>query len=227
MESVLGRYGFAARLCNLTGAILVIGLLSGGNVRAQTVILAFGDSLTAGFGLKQSEGFVPKLEAWLQSAGHDVAVRNGGVSGDTTSGGRARIGWALEDDVDAVIVELGGNDFLRGLPPAAARDNLDAILAEVTGRGLPVLLAGLPAPPNYGSAYKAEFDAIFPELAAKHGALYYPDFFAELRKEGTFAGVPALMQGDGIHPNAAGVLRIVAGIGPVVSDLLATTAASR
>jgi len=221
MVTALKEYGPAARLCNLIGAILVIGLLSAGHLRAQTVVLAFGDSLTAGYGLKTGDGFVPQLQAWLRGAGHDVVVRNGGVSGDTTAGGRARIGWALEDDVDAVIVELGGNDFLRGLPPAAARDNLDAILAEISGRGLPILLAGLPAPQNYGPAYKDAFDALYPELAAEYGALHYPDFFAELRKEGTLAGVPAFMQGDGIHPNAAGVLRIVEGIGPMVSELLA------
>lgn len=185
-------------------------------------VLAFGDSLTQGYGLMPGEGLVPQLQGWLATQGTEVQVVNAGVSGDTTAGGRARIDWSLTPGIDAVIVELGGNDLLRGLPPAAARANLDAILATVTARGLPVLLVGLPAPGNYGPAYKAEFDAIWPALAAKYHALLLLDLLAPI------AALPpeeraarGLMQGDNIHPSAAGVKLVVAALGPKVLELLA------
>lgn len=185
-------------------------------------VLAFGDSLTQGYGLTPGEGLVPQLQGWLATQGTEVQVVNAGVSGDTTAGGRARIDWSLTPGIDAVIVELGGNDLLRGLPPAAARANLDAILATVTARGLPVLLVGLPAPGNYGPAYKAEFDAIWPALAEKYHALLLPDLLAPI------AALPpeeraarGLMQGDNIHPSAAGVKLVVAALGPKVLELLA------
>jgi acyl-CoA thioesterase-1 len=126
------------------------------------------------------QGFVPQLQAWLRGAGHDVVVENHGVSGDTTAGGLARIGWALGDHVDALIVALGGNDLLRGLPPEASRANLDGILAEAEARGLPVLLIGLQAPGNYGPEYKAAFDAMYPDLAAEYDALHVDSFLAPL-----------------------------------------------
>lgn len=190
-------------------------------VAADTVtIAALGDSLTAGFGLPVDDGFAPQLETWLEARGHDVDVINAGVSGDTTAGGLARVAWTLTDDVDAVIVELGANDFLRGLPPEAARANLDGILAEVTGQGLPVLLAGIPAPPNFGADYKTAFDAIYPELGAKYGAIVYKNFLYGIGSAGDLAKVASLMQADGLHPNRDGVARIVADIGPLVEDLI-------
>jgi acyl-CoA thioesterase-1 len=131
----------------------------------EITVVALGDSLTQGFGLVEEEGFVPQLQAGLQARGNDVVVENHGVSGDTTAGGLARIGWALGDHVDALIVALGGNDLLRGLPPEVSRANLDGILAEAEARGLPVLLIGLQAPGNYGPDYKAAFDAMYPDLA--------------------------------------------------------------
>lgn len=182
-------------------------------------LVALGDSLTAGYGLPNGQGFVPQLEAWLRAQGADVVVKNAGVSGDTAVGGQARIDWALEPGTDAVLVELGANDMLRGLPPDQTRQALDAIMARIARDGLPTLIAGIPAPTNYGAEYKAQFDAIFPELAAKYGALHYPNFVAAVMEDGTGAAV-ALLQPDRLHPNRDGVARIVADIGPLVLDLL-------
>jgi acyl-CoA thioesterase-1 len=202
-------------------SVLVWAGLPGAAEEGPT-ILALGDSLTQGYGLPEAEGFVPQLQGWLRENGvPDAIVINGGVSGDTTAGGLARIGWSLTDEVDAVIVALGGNDLLRGIDPAASRANLDGILTEVGDRGLPVLLAGLPAPSNYGPEYKAEFEAMFPELAEAHGAIYYPSFLAGMGEGRDIAAVRALMQPDGLHPNAEGVAAIVEGIGPMVLELLA------
>jgi acyl-CoA thioesterase-1 len=139
-------------------------------------VIALGDSLTQGYGLVEEAGFVPQLQEWLRERGADVVVENHGVSGDTTAGGLARIGWALSPEADALIVALGGNDLLRGIPPEASRANLDGILAEAAARDLPVLLIGLQAPGNYGPDYKAAFDAMYPDLAEEYGALYEPSF---------------------------------------------------
>ncbi len=186
------------------------------------VIAALGDSLTHGYGLPPEEGFTAELQRWLDANGPvKVTVINAGVSGDTTAGGRARLDWTLTPDVNALIVELGGNDLLRGIDPAETRANLDAILTEAGRRGLPVLLAGLPGPQNYGPEYKAEFDAIFPELAQQHGAILYPNFLAGLSGLSDPAQRRGMMQEDGLHPSAAGVRRIVEAIGPSVLRLVA------
>lgn len=187
-----------------------------------------GDSLTHGYGLPPEEGLVPELGRWL-AARSPVAVElvNAGVSGDTTAGGLARLDWTLTPEVGAVVVALGGNDLLRGIDPAATRANLDAILARIRARGLPVILAGLPAPGNFGPEYKAEFDAIFPELAERHGAILYPFFLEGLAAGTDPAGARDLMQPDGIHPNAEGVRRIVAHLGPVVLRMVEDWAAAR
>lgn len=184
-------------------------------------LVALGDSLTQGYGLPQSDGFVPQLQAWLRAKGADVTVVNAGVSGDTTAGGAARVDWTLTPDVDAMIVNLGGNDLLRGIDPAASRANLDAILTAADARGLPVLLVALRAPGNYGPEFKAAFDAMYPELAAKHGTLLDADFFAPLTGPDGRLAAADLMQADGIHPSAAGVAKIVEHIGPKVLELLA------
>jgi acyl-CoA thioesterase-1 len=148
-------------------------------------------------------------------------MMNAGVSGDTTAGGAARIAWSLTDEVDAVIVALGGNDFLRGLPPEAVRANLDAILAEIGSRGLPVLLVGMQAPGNFGAEYKAAFDAIYPDLAEAHGAALFPDFLQGLADlDDPALVVRDYLQGDAVHPNAAGVALIVARMGPEVLALV-------
>ncbi len=189
---------------------------------AQTVsVVALGDSLTAGYGLPQKDGFVPQLQSWLVARGEQVKVLNAGVSGDTTAGGLARLRWTLTPDVDGVIVALGGNDLLRGIDPAAARKNLSGILEITAERGLPVLLVGMKAPGNYGADYKAEFDAIYPELAAQYGTLYFENFLGVV-VDRTTPGVVVRqhMQADNIHPNATGVLEIVTAIGPSVVKLL-------
>lgn len=184
-------------------------------------LVALGDSLTAGYGLPESEGLVPQLQVWLQAAGAEVTVVNAGVSGDTTAGGRARLDWSLTPETDALMVGLGGNDMLRGLPPAEARANLAAILDAAKAKGLPVLLVGLQAPGNYGQDWKAEFDAIYPELAAQYGATLYPFFFKALASDTTDpAALRPFMQDDGIHPNAEGVAKIVADLGPAVQAFL-------
>ena len=158
---------------------------------------------------------MPQLDEWLAGQGRGaVEVVNMGVSGDTTSGGRQRLDWALADGADAVILELGANDMLRGVDPALARANLDAMLAELEERNLPVLLAGMIALDNYGPDYKEAFDGMYPQLAETYDAILYPFFL-----EGVIDR-PALMQPDGLHPNAAGVAEIVEGIGPQVLELI-------
>lgn len=213
------RYGAWLRGSKCIVAALVLVVAS--PVAAEVRIAALGDSLTQGYGLPPEDGFVPRLEAWLAEHGaEDVTIVNAGVSGDTTAGGRSRIGWVLSDDIDGVIVALGGNDLLRGLDPSATRENLDAILAEIAGRELPVLLAGLPAPENYGPDYKAEFDSIFPDLAAEYDAILYPNFLAGIGDRLDEARSNGMMQEDGIHPNVEGVVAVVEEIGPAVLDLV-------
>lgn len=190
---------------------------------AETVtIAALGDSLTAGYGLDQGQGFVPQLEQWLHDQGADVTIINAGVSGDTTAGGLARVGWTLTPDVDAMIVALGGNDYLRGLDPAVSRGNLDAILAAGQEAGVGMLLVGLEVGTNYGPAFKRDFEANYESLATSYGIALYPDMFAGMRAAASSeSDVRAFMQDDGIHPSAEGVALIVADIGPSVLDLIA------
>ena len=184
-------------------------------------IAAFGDSLTQGFGLVPDEGFVPQLEAWLIEQGAQVTLINAGVSGDTTAGGLSRIEWTLTPQVDAILVALGGNDLLRGMDPAASRENLEGILKIATARDLEVLLIGMQAPSNYGADYKAAFDSIYPELAETYDVALHPNFLGALTsREDRSATVAEFMQGDGIHPNAAGVALIVQDIGPAVLKLI-------
>ncbi|WP_395540858.1 arylesterase [Neotabrizicola sp. sgz301269] len=223
-------YGLIARLCNLTIAWVFCVAASVLAATAQPVtIVALGDSLTAGYGLADpGDGLVPQLQDWLKAHGTDVVIENAGVSGDTTAGGLARLDWALSPGAQAMIVTLGGNDMLRGLPPDEVRANLEAILTGAEARGLPVLLVGMKAPGNFGPDYKAEFDAIYPELAAAHADLLFPDFFAGFVAEGADPADPAsyarLMQADGIHPNPDGVKAIVAALGPSVQELVAKIA---
>jgi acyl-CoA thioesterase-1 len=211
------------RLRNCTAAFtFALAALSAPAGADELTLVALGDSLTQGYGLPADQGFVPQLQAWLRAHGAAVTVVNAGVSGDTTAGGRARIDWTLTPDVDALIVALGGNDLLRGHDPATSRANLDAILTAAGARGLPVLLIGMQAPGNYGPAYKAAFDAIYPELAEIHGAVLVDSFFGPLLEQGDDpAALRAFLQPDGIHPTAEGVARIVAALGPKVLDLLA------
>lgn len=187
---------------------------------AQPVsVVALGDSLTQGYGLVAGEGFVPQLQAWLEKQGAEATVINAGVSGDTTAGGLARVAWALTPDTDAMIVTLGGNDVLRGLPPEMSRANIEGILQVAQKAGVAVLLVGMQAPGNYGPGYKAAFDAIYPELAAQYGVDFAESFFKGLPGDDP-AVVREFFQPDGIHPNAAGVARIVEGLGPDVLRLI-------
>jgi len=187
---------------------------------APVTILALGDSLTAGLGLEASEAFPTKLEAALRAKGLEVRIVNAGVSGDTAAAGLARLDWALSDAVDGLIVELGANDALRGLDPGQTETALDAILAKAAARKLPVLIAGMQAPPNLGPDYVAAFDAIYPRLAERHGAILYPFFLDGV------AAKPSLNQADGIHPNGEGVDIIVERIMPSVEGLIRRAAAN-
>ena len=213
-----GSYGPARDALKAAALALAVALSSQG-AWAESVVAALGDSLTAGYGLPPDDGLVPQLEGWLRERGHDVRLINAGVSGDTTAGGLSRIDWTLTPEVDAVIVTLGGNDFLRGIDPAVARANLDAILERIDAAGLPALLVGLEVSPNYGPAYKAAFDGMYTDLAAEHGVLLESDFFAAI-EGGDPGAAMAFMQPDGIHPNAEGVERIVDRLGPRVEVLL-------
>ena len=183
----------------------------------RSLVLAFGDSLTAGYGLEQGLGFAPQLQAMLRRHGIKAEVVDGGVSGDTSEAGKARLGWTLDGlkrKPDLVILELGANDMLRALDPDLTERNLDAMLAELKRRQVPVLVAGMRAAPNLDPAYVARFEAIYPRLAAKHGAPIYPFFLDGV------AGQQGMIQSDGMHPTFAGVKRVVTGIMPAVKQAL-------
>ncbi len=196
-------------------------VLGAERAQAEVVVAALGDSLTQGFGLPAEAGFVPVLESWLSERGHDVRLINAGVSGDTTAGGLSRVAWTLTDDVDAMIVALGGNDLLRGIDPAVSRANIDGILSAAAEQGVEVLLVGLSAPGNYGPDYKAAFDAIYPELSARYGTLWEESFLGGLEAaRDAGATLSDVMQTDSIHPNAEGVKIIVETLGPAVEDLV-------
>ena len=197
-------------------ALAATGLAA--DTRAEAFrILMLGDSLTAGYGLASRDALPARLEAALHDRGLDARVIDAGVSGDTTAGGLARLDWALTDRPHAVIVALGANDALRAIDPAVARTNLDRLLAALSERSLPVLLAGMLAPRNLGTEYGARFDAIYPELAERHGALLYPFLLDGV------ATVAELNQADGLHPNEAGVEVIVERILPSVLCLVIGT----
>jgi acyl-CoA thioesterase I len=178
------------------------------------VILAFGDSLTAGLGLPADEAFPAQLEARLKAMGVAARVVNAGVSGDTTADGLARLDWSLADKPDLVILELGANDMLRGIDPKLARANLAALIAKIRKSGSKVLLAGMKSVPNWGIQYRKSFDAIYPALAREDHVALYPFFLDGAAMD------PALTQPDGLHPNAKGVAIVVERIAPYVVRLL-------
>ncbi len=181
----------------------------------KVTIVAFGDSLTAGFGLPDDESFPTQLEAALKARGKDVSVVNAGVSGDTSNAALQRLDWSLPEGASALIVELGGNDALQGIPPEGTKQALAKIIEAAQAKGLKVLLAGMEAPRNMGKDYVDAFSAIFPALAAKYGVVFYPFFLDGVVLD------DSLMQADGIHPNAKGVAKIVVSIMPKVDELLA------
>jgi acyl-CoA thioesterase-1 len=208
-----------AALLLTVGAATLAGL---GHMQAQTLgkaaptrIVVLGDSLVAGYQIKASDAFPAQLERALKVRGHAVEVANAGVSGDTTAGGLERVAWSVPKGTDAVILELGANDALRGLDPARAKANLDKILTQVKAAGADVLLAGMVAPGNWGDDYARAFDAIYPELTAKHGTLLYPFFLDGIALDAQ------LNLGDGLHPNPKGVAEIVRRILPTVEALIA------
>ncbi|MBV9736287.1 MAG: arylesterase [Acidisphaera sp.] len=210
--------GTAARKARSVLAALLITVLSAaaGPARAAPVrILVLGDSLAAGYGLAHDQDFLAQLQAALRAHGDDATLLDGGVSGDTTAGGRARLDWALADHPDAVIVELGGNDGLRGIDPRDTEANLTAILDTLAARKSPVLLSGMYAPPNLGGDYGNQFRAVFDRLGKRPGVLYDPFFLAGVAEN------PALNQPDGVHPNPQGVRIIVARLLPLVERLIA------
>ncbi|MBL8631490.1 MAG: arylesterase [Rhodospirillaceae bacterium] len=195
------------------------GLFGYGSVTAADQppvrILAFGDSLTAGYGLDDlGNAFPAQLEKALEAKGYKVDVLPGGISGDTTTGGLNRIEWSLAEKPDAVIVELGGNDGLRAVDPGVTEKSLDGLVARIRQDDIPVLVAGMLAPPNLGRDYADRFGAIFPRVAKKHDALLYPFFLDGV------AGDPSLNQADRIHPNPKGVKIIVEKILPSVEKLI-------
>jgi acyl-CoA thioesterase I len=177
-------------------------------------IVAYGDSLTAGYGVALPDAFPAQLERALTKRGYNVEVINSGVSGDTTAAALERFDWAVPDDVHAAIVELGANDALRGQDPAQAKRNLDAILTRLKNKGIEVLLAGIPAPRNWGDAYVRDFDGMFAELALKHGAALYPFFLDGVALK------PNLTLPDGLHPNPQGIAVVVERILPSVVTLI-------
>ncbi|MGX5843251.1 arylesterase [Mesorhizobium sp. ArgA1] len=199
------------------GLILFLTLCGAiSSARAETfTIVGFGDSLMAGFGLGSGEGFTDKLQAALRAKGRDVSVANAGVSGDTTSGGLARLDWSVPDGTRLVILELGANDMLRGVSPNIAEKNLDEMLAKLKARKIAVLLAGMRAAPNLGADYQTAFDAIYPKLAAKYDVPLYPFFLDGV------AGESGFQLEDGLHPNAKGVDRMVERILPTVEKAIA------
>jgi len=208
-------YGAVRALVHL--ALLLFALASAPAMAAGPLIWAFGDSLTAGYGLQPADGFTSQLERALRKAGVPATVKNGGISGDTAAQGRARLLWGLRGlgvKPDLVIVELGANDMLRGLPPAQAASNLDLILATLKQRHIEVLIAGMKASPNLGTEYRQAFDTIYPTLAKRYDASLYPFFLQGV------AGNRALIQADGLHPNPAGVAIIVARMVPFVRRAL-------
>jgi acyl-CoA thioesterase-1 len=209
-------YGAVRRLFNALALVgFAVALFAAPAQAAEPVrVLALGDSLTAGYGLSEADGFTMQLERGLRTKGYEAQVINAGVSGDTTAGGLARLEWALGDNPDVAVVALGANDGLRGLDPAGTRENLDAILATLKQRNVPALLVGMVAPPNLGREYGERFNAIYPELAKKYDVPLYPFFLEGVALD------RKLNQEDGMHPNAKGVAIMVEGILPRLTALM-------
>jgi len=195
--------------------LLLLAWFMGDRAMAEPIkLVVLGDSLTAGYGLDERDAFPAKLETALKARGIDVTVINAGVSGDTAKQGLERLDWAVDEDADAVIVELGANDALRGIDPNETRASLEKIIGRLNSRNLPVMIAGMLAPPNLGPAYKEVFDRIYPSLAGEHGLRLYPFFL-----EGV-ATIKDYNLDDGMHPNARGVDEIVKRMAPKVAEFL-------
>jgi acyl-CoA thioesterase-1 len=213
MQGLVHR--FTVPLLLLAGLAAVIAAPAAAQNAAPLKIVAFGDSLTAGYGLPAQDTFPARLQAALKAKGHNVEIENAGVSGDTASGGLSRLDWSIPDGTDAVIVELGANDMLRGVEPKVTRQALDEILARLKWRNIAVLLCGMRAAPNMGADYVRDFEAIFADLANKYDVVFYPFFLDGVATQAKLA------LRDGMHPNAAGVEAIVEGILPKAEELVA------
>lgn len=201
----------------LPGLMLVAFLSSATLARAQTTppeIAFLGDSITAGYGLEPGEAFPELIAKMLEEGGQPFTLVNAGVSGDTTSGGLARLDWSIPETVSGVVLELGANDALRGIPVERAKQNLEDIITKLKDRGIGILLVGMRSPPNMGKQYEAQFNAIYPELAKKHDLLFY-----EFILEGVAAD-PTLNQSDAMHPNRAGSVIIAENLLPMVQELI-------
>jgi acyl-CoA thioesterase-1 len=212
-------FTYGRRIVGVQLLALVLGVaatVGAGPAHARTLrLVALGDSLTAGLGLPQDQAFPEVLEKALRAKGYDVEISNAGVSGDTAADGLARYDWAVGQGTDVLIVELGANDMLRGLDPAAAEASLAQILARAKAAHVATLLTGMRAAPNLGADYQGRFDAIYPDLASRFGVALYPFFLDGV------AADPKLNQKDGLHPTRHGVEKIVANILPAVEALLA------
>ena len=220
-------YGFIPQRYNkLIGMILALFYVTAGVSSSQQsdspTILILGDSLVQGFGLAQNDGLVNQLESALLDKGINVGLINGGVSGDTTAGGLARLEWSLTDDIDGVVVSLGANDMLRGLPPKHTKDNLSQIIQKLKDRDLPVLLVGIRSIENYGKEYKLKFESIYEELTKEFGLILYPDLLSPILNQDNLQ-LEKYYQADKLHPNADGVLLIVGGLIPSLVELIELT----
>ena len=205
---------------NLSAALFLAAVPFTANAEGEPLIAALGDSLTAGYGLTPEAGFVPQLQEWLEAQGTPAKIINAGVSGDTTAGGLARAAWTVTPEVQALIVNLGGNDMLRGIDPSSSRENMHGILEYAANQGLPVLLVGQQAPKNFGEVYKKTFDGMYPDLATEFNTLFYPYFFTAIFNEQENLPDWSYFQPDHTHPNAEGVAKIVDAMGPSVQDLI-------
>ncbi len=209
-------YGRVKLIFNVFTAILLLQITLLSSAVAETIkLIALGDSLTAGYGLPEKQAFTNQLQRYLVANELDIQVINAGVSGDTSAGGFSRLDWTLSGGADFVLLELGANDALRGLEPSDTRNNLAAIIEKLQQQNIPVLLAGMKAPPNLGNDYVKEYDAVFPLLASKYKTGFYPFFLDGV------AAIPSLNQNDGIHPNEEGVKIIINKLGPVIKSWIA------
>ena len=223
-NSAFRSYGNWGRLVQRLAAVMAVAAMVASSAVAQekpVKIVALGDSLMAGYQVPASAAFPAQLEQVLRAKGLKVDVANAGVSGDTASGGLARLDWSVPDGTDAVIVGLGANDMLRGIDPKVTRAALEQIIARLKQRGIAVLLCGMRAAPNYGAEYEKAFNAIYPALASAHNVVFYPFFLDGV------AADSKLNQRDGVHPTAAGIEVIVTRIIPKVEELLSRVRAKR
>lgn len=225
MNARLDRCGIAQVVGIFVLVNVFVGLICSPIAPAETAkpirIVAFGDSLSSGYGLRPAQSFPAQLQKQLEARGHNVVVTNGGVAGDTTAAGLERLAWSVPNDTDAVILEFGGNDALRGIDPKETRANLEKMIAGLKQRRIAILLAGMRSPANWGETYAESFDAIFPDLAREHGLIFYPFFLDGVVFD------PKLNLDDGMHPSGTGIAEIVARIMPSVEELIARAASQR